>query len=309
MDTFLRYATDSHQTKEWGVYLSEIGWKVEKVHHTYIFIRQIPFFHCSFIKIQHSKGPFPFARIESLAKKYRALSVIIEPHARGYDEDGFTKNGYQKSQHRLIYSSTIKIDIRKNENDLLKSFSENARRNIKKAQNNNLTIKAVSTKKGVDKDAFQKYYSLLKNLGKMKKFYVLPMEEHRQKMLAFKNTSVLLFAYEKGLTNPIAVVWYAYFENVFCYIQTGITKRGYELLANYLLVWEGIKLAKKLGLSVFDFEAAYDPRYPNENKKWKGYSEFKKRFHGEFISFPPSWIKIYNVPFEILYKISTLFSR
>src|SRR5260370_39271191 len=112
-------------------------------------------------------------------------------------------------------------------------------------------------------------------------------------MNAFKDTSILLFAYEKGGSDPIGAIWMAYYDNVISYFQTGITEKGYNLLANYLLVWEGLKLAKKLKLDVFDFETVYDPRYAKDHVRWKGYTEFKKRFHGTVVEYPPSWIKLY----------------
>src|SRR3989344_4501057 len=100
-------------------------------------------------------------------------------------------------------------------------------------------------------------------------------------MQAFKNNSVLLFAYENNVDalDPIACLWLGYYKNVSSYLQTGITKRGYELLANYFLVLEAIKFSKKNKIEVFDFESIYDERYKNEHKDWIGYSEFKKRFH------------------------------
>lgn len=151
---------------------------------------------------------------------------------------------------------------------------------------------------------FDDFYDLLKNLTKMKKFYVPSREEYFKKMTAFKETSVLLFAYEKR--KPVAVVWYAYFGDVLAYFQTGITEQGYERLANYLLVWEGLKLGKKLGLSAFDFESIYDTRFPKNVPKHRGYSEFKQRFHGDIILYPQPWIKTYNFLGVLLYRLSTM---
>jgi hypothetical protein len=150
-----------------------------------------------------------------------------------------------------------------------------------------------------NREYFDIFYDLLQNVGRMKKFYVPSKDEYRYKMNAFRDGSYLVFAYEKNI--PIAVVWYVCFENVIAYFQTGITKRGYETLANYLLVWEGLKLGNKLGQSVFDFESIYDERFPKIVQGYKKYTEFKKRFHGEIINYPQPWIKTYSLFGKLLY--------
>lgn len=292
-------AVDARQTPEWGEYLKSLGWRVETIDTTQLFIRKFPLINTSFIKIQHPFGPIPFQKIDEFAEENKTMWTSIEPHRFGYDEKEFMKNGYRRSKKLYAHSATIKIDITKNEEELFKSFSENAKRNIKKAQNRNLEIKTIFMKETKNWKYFNIFYSLLKNLSQMKHFYVPSYREYHDKMTAFKETSILLFAYENSI--PIAVVWYACFENVMAYFQTGITRRGYETLANYLLVWEGLLVGKKLHLSVFDFESIFDERFPNDVRQYKKYTEFKKRFHGELVLYPPPWIKIHTFMGEALY--------
>lgn len=303
-------SNDAKQAPGWGTYLEKMGWKVEKADHVQIFIKPIPIINRSIIKIQHPKGPLPFEKIEKISKKYKSFYTLIEPHPVGYKENEYLKHGYEKSKERFAHTATIKLDLTLSEDILFKSFAENARRNIRKAEKNNLIIKTVSLKNVKNIDTyFDTYYELFKILASMKKFYTVSYDEYKKKMEAFQKTSYLIFAYKKKGGEPIAVVWYAYFEDVLFYVQPGITKCGYELLANYKLVWEGIKLGKKLGLNVFDFETIYDPRFPHEHKKWIGYSEFKKRFHGTIVEYPQTWHKFYNLPFELIYKIMTMFQK
>ena len=305
MPSLVHSAVDARQTPQWGEYLKGIGWKVEIVGKTQLFILRIPLFNVSFIKVQHPTGPLPFKKIDQVAKKNKAAWVLIEPHELGYNEKDFTANGYIKSKVMYTHTSTIKIDLTKNEKELFKSFSENARRNIKKAQKENLEVKAIFMKDKKNWHYFEEFYSLLKSLTKIKKFYVPSHSEYVKKMTAFKDTSILMFAYENG--TPICVVWLAYFDNVIAYFQTGITQRGYDTLANYLLVWEGLKLAKRLKLKVFDFESIFDERYPKNLPEKKKYTGFKKRFHGEIILYPPSWIKTYTFFGKLLYLWDSLF--
>ena len=300
---------DARQTQEWSKYLQSIGWNIEVVQGTYVFIHTIPFLKRSVIKVQHPLPTYPLNELEQIAQKYKALFVLIEPHCFLYDETPFIIHGYRKSYMRYAHTATIKIDLRKSEHELFSSFSENAKRNIKKAQKNNLIIKEVWFKTDKNNFYFSKFYSLLMQLSKKKKFYSPSYTEYHKKMTAFKDTSVMLFAYEKDKNEPIAVVWYASYGKITTYMQTGITQRGYDLLANYMLVWEGLLLAKRGGQQIFDFESIYDARYPEENKKWKGYSEFKKRFHGTIIEYPDTWIKFYSNAFKWFYLCTSFFPK
>ena len=307
MKTTLENAFDFRQSPYWKLYMQKVGWVVETVDGIQIYIRTLPF-AISFIKIQHPLEKIPFKKIDALAKKYHAVSVIIEPHILGYEKDVFIKNKYDITSMHHAPTATRKIDIHKPLEEIMNSFSENAKRNVKKAQKNNLTIKTVLAKDDKAHKYFEQFFALQKNLTAMKKFYAPGYAESKKKYQALKGGSFFVFAYEKNNPKPIAAVWYGYYTNVVTYLQTGITQKGYDLLANYLLVVDGIKIGKKLGCNVFDFESIYDKRYPKEAKRWIGYSEFKSRFHGEEVYYPPTWIKIYNPVFQWFYKITLLLS-
>lgn len=296
---------DIRQSPQWGNYLSSIGWVVEKIGESQAFVRPIPLLGRSIIKIQHPQNPLSFLEIDQIAKKHKALFVIIEPESPGFDEKQLIQAGFIKSNTTLTHTLTIYIDLQKSEEKILASFSENARRNIKKALNNNLEIKKVFLKDVKNDKDFKNFYDLFFNLRKIKKFYAPGYNEFHKKMQAFKNSSVLLFAYYQN--QPIAVVWLGLLKNTAVYMNTGITTKGYKFLANYLLVWEVIKLAKSLGLQTFDLEGLYDPRFPKERKSWVKFSEFKRRFHGKLVEYPCPWIKIYSKFYKLIYLCSKIF--
>lgn len=295
---------DIRQWPHWGNYLSQIGWKIETINHRQIFVRPIPFLPWSVIKIQRPQNPLPFSEIDKVAQKYRALFVIIEPDITDYQPEELQKHDFSPSKMSFAHTATIFINIDQPENSLWKSFSENAQRNIKKAQKNNLQIKIINLEETIDDTEFRKFFQLLVNLTRLKKFYIPPYDEFYKKMLSLKNNSSLLFAFHKDSPLPIAAVWLGHFKNTAVYMQTGITDEGYQFLANYLLVWEALKLAQKLNCTLFDFEGIYDPRFPKERKRWINFSEFKKRFHGKLIEYPRPWIKIYSRWFKLFYLLS-----
>lgn len=304
MQQRLTSACDIRQTKEWGEFLAQIGWRTEKIGNTFLFIRNVPWLG-SVIKIQHPSGLLPFARIDTVARRHAASFVVVEPHSTGYDERSFLKWGYRKSLLRYVHSATILLNLRRSETALWRGFSQNARRNIRRAEQ---TLDVSLTEK-IDVQTIQECYALFKETGKRQHFWIPPFSEIEAKMLAFQKHSVILFAYEKGKRDPVACLWLAYLTDVAVYMQPGSTATGYACNANYLLVWKGIQWLKKKGIQAFDFESIYDPRYPRENTAWKGYTEFKQKFSGEVVQYPPSWIKIYNPGFNVFYRFMSLFMK
>lgn len=300
-------STDIRQSSPWASYMEKIGWNVIKINNVTVFTKKIKILNKSIVKVQHSKGKIDLKKIEKEIKKTNPLFIIVEPHSFGFNEQDYLNSGFKKSKWRVAPSATIKLDLSKTEKEIFNTFSENAKRNIKKAERNNLEIKIVDLKKDKNLKSFDEYFNLLNSLRKQKGFYAPSHDESYKKMESFKNNSILLFAYDNS--TPIAVVWLGFFDKVVTYLQTGITKRGYELLANYQLVWEGIKWSKKQKNLVFDFESIYDLRNPRENKNWIGFSEFKKRFHGEVIYYPSSYIKINSKVFKSFYFLSTFLQR
>jgi lipid II:glycine glycyltransferase (peptidoglycan interpeptide bridge formation enzyme) len=304
MNDILSIATDARQSDEWGEFLKAIGWEVKKIDGMLIYHRKIPLFNASFIKIQHVKGPISLVKIDAFARKNRALFSVIEPHTAGYNEDDWRRNGYRVSKMRYAHSATILIDLTRTEETIMASFSENARRNIRKAERQ-LTVESGSLTDAV----IRQFYAMYLRLGKRKKFYVPPFAEVKAKMNSFAKTSVVFFAYEVKDKEPVAALWVGSVGRTIIYFHPGNTDRGYDLLANYLLVWEAMKWGKKKGMQVFDFETAYDTRYPWENKKWLGYTEFKKKFGGQFVEFPPSYVKFYNPLMKGIYLFGTMLSK
>lgn len=301
---------DLRQSKSWSNFISQIGWSTEKLGSSQIFIRKIPLLPYSILKLQRPANPPFFPKLDQLAKDKRAVCIILEPDNVEFQEKEILAQGFQQApQMSLLHTSTILIDLNQTEERLLSSFSENARRNIKKSQNNNLKVEKIFLRDDLNHQAFDKFYQLLLNLQKMKECYIPSKSEIFKKMGSFRNNSLLLFATPQSKSEAVAAVWLGFFEETAVYLHTGNTAEGYELLANYLLVWEALKAAQELKLKIFDFEGIYDPRFPKYRRSWKNFTEFKKRFHGQIVEYPPAYVKCYNIWFKLLFLCSKVLSR
>jgi lipid II:glycine glycyltransferase (peptidoglycan interpeptide bridge formation enzyme) len=292
------------QAKGWSDFLKHIGWETIVINKNQFYIRKFPYLNFSLIKTAHPINKFDFKKIDQIAKQHNAVCVIIDPHPDNFDLKQFIKNSYQDSRLQPTHTATILIDLKKKKDDLFKSFSENARRNIKKSLNNSLEVEIVKiTSKNLD-GQFNRFIKLWKILTKMKGFSTPGEKDLYKKMIAFEKESYLFFAKNKQ-EEDLAVVWIIIHDKLANYAHTGINIGGYEVLANYLLVWEILQFVKKKGCTIFDFEGIYDTRYPSIGKSWINYTEFKKRFHGQLLEYPPTQIKFYSKIFKLLYSVNT----
>ena len=265
---------DLRQSKEFAQHMKLSGWIVEKADNCYVYLRKLPLFPPLIMKIQYPPPPIPFEKIEKLAKKYKPFQIQIQPLKMELD---FKKYGYKLIGGGGHVTKTIQIDLTQSEKKILSQMKKDTRYSIRKAEEQALQIiksthleKFRQTwKKSV---GWQKYVPSLKSLGLLKK--------------AFGEKAVFLLASSLGgtiilLTDKTAYYYYAF-----------TSKEGRKKSAQYFLVWEAIKLAKKRGCKIFDFEGIYDPRFPI--KSWKGFSHFKKSFGGREIEYPGSFVKFYN---------------
>lgn len=262
-----------------------IGWETIKIGNGQIYIKKFPLIG-SVIKAQRIKPPIPFLQIEKLVKKHRAFLVEIDQEKPVTNDQwsvvsDFKKYGYKINKRPYFPTKTIQIDLARPEKEIFNSFSEAKRRAVRKAIKNGVTIKEADN---------YKEFSWLKKKSLLEKFVLPIMAEKEVKNLwqAFspKNSKIILAYFKK---QPVAGIFLLHYNKVAYYWLAASCKLGKKLFAPTLLIWETLKIAKKLGCQVFDFEGVYDQRFPV--KSWLGFTKFKQGFGGKEILYPPSLIK------------------
>ena len=114
--------------------------------------------------------------------------------------------------------------------------------------------------------------------------YVIPLNNLKNLKNSF-NKNCLFLVNKQNTAGAI----FLYSNKTVYYWQAFTDKNARKELVQYKIVWEGILWAKKRGAVTFDFEGIYDERFPN--KKWKGFTHFKKSFGGSEIKFPGAFSK------------------
>ncbi len=269
---------DIRQTEGWAGYLVDKGWIVEplisedKKHTMNTFIIPLGMFGMKMMKVQRSLYDPNWKELTRLKKKFKVVSSVIEPQ-RVQDYLGYKMAGYKLSKFPYLATKTFIVDLTKTKEELWKGLSENARRQIQK--NKTVTVEECSPKK---------FFELWKINSKV---WTMKEKELASLLKRFKGRAKLIVSrsgtvYHSGLL----IIYSADCAN---YYQTWTSEQGRLSGAHYKLVWEEMLRAKENGLKFFDLEGIYDERTPQ--KRWLGFTEFKRRFGGNVTSFPGSFFR------------------
>jgi len=292
--------TVSHplQTPEWGEFRKAWGNEILETEYGIITLHKIPL---TPYKIGiFEKGPAPTKKmLEDLKKTGKENGLIfikLEPNV-AYSEQRITdrkksidllkKNGCVSGK-RLFTPTTFWIDLTRPENDILKSFSSKTRYNIRLAQKSGVVVKEDSTD-----TTFEKYLTLTKETSQRQGFYAHSEKYHRLMWQYLKGSVAhLLTATYKG---EVITTWILFVWKDFLYYPYGASTDKYKnIMANNLMMWEAIKLGKKLGLTTFDLWG---------REEGKGFTRFKEGYNPKVVEFLGTWDLVINKPIYTIYRI------
>jgi len=296
--------SDIRQTSEWAKYLSQIGWKVQKLGKNYLYIKKMSLIG-TYIKIPRSSWPIDLEKVDMLAHQNHTLMIKITPKIESDSAKASSvhtrliKHGFFKEYWTLTVSKTMIVDLTKTEDELFKSFHKNTRFDINFAKRNGVKI--------IQSDDINTSYKLYLQTAGRNKFTPQSLKEAKTRFLTFKKSgkAILFFALSEDdeylatlliLLNPTE-------SGVFCSLA-GTSNVHRNLRASHLLYWEAMILTKKLGYKKFDFDGILDPRYP-QTKNWAGFTFFKRGFGGKEVTYIGSYLKWYNPILRFLFKLLT----
>ncbi len=240
-----------------------------------------------------------------LAKKYNAIVLKIEPDIKSDDQDfrdlitqlGYkikddAKNFREEIQPRYVFRLDVKD---KTEDEIFAKFHQKTRYNIRLA-----TRKGVIVKEGTRED-LKEFHKIMIETGTRDGFIIRPLSyfERMYDELA-PNHMKLLMAYYEG--QPISGVIPIMYGNKTWYLYGASSNKHRNLMPNYLLQWEMIKMAINNKSDIYDLRGVSG--VVDENHPQYGLYRFKKGFGAEFTEF----IGEIYIPFKplrySLYKFS-----
>ncbi len=225
-----------------------------------------------------------------LSKAEKAVFLKIEP----FSEFSFPKIFPSKvPRKRTQPQKTLILDLKKSEQEILKSFSSGTRYNIRLSEKKGVRIKFRHEYLG-------EFYGLVKKAAKRNEFKPFD-EEHYKKLFNVKSddfkVKLCLAEYQEKIIAAYILILF----NKTASVLHGASDWEYRALkASNLLQWERIKLVKHLGYEQFDF-------WGIDEKKWPGITAFKKGFCKEELKYPLArdiiFQKIWYRTYHILRKL------
>ena len=264
---------DFRQVKEWAEYLTTRGWVYDFVKSAdgkqvlQVLIFKVGFWPFKLLKLQRNEVDPDFADLGRVRKKHWVIQTVIEP-LKIQSTEKYLGAGFGRSKYPFLATKTVVVDLSQSKECLWKNLSENAKRLIK--NNTEVVIEKISP---------EEFHKLWKANSKV---WVLSLGELNHLLEAFGGNACLCVSrdgkgYHSGLLSLCTKDTYNYF-------QTWTSSLGRESGAHYKLVWEEMLRAKAVGKRYFDFEGIFDEEFPI--KKWRGFTEFKKKFGGEVVHHP-----------------------
>jgi lipid II:glycine glycyltransferase (peptidoglycan interpeptide bridge formation enzyme) len=227
----------------------------------------------------------------------KVIFIKMEPYENVKREDELTKDPrVVKSGHPLFTPWTQVLDIREPEDALLAKMHHKTRYNIRLAVKKGVTVREAN-----DAEGFETFSKLYFETARRQKYYGHNYEYHKTVWESLKkDVARLLIAYYGDV--PLAAYELFYFKNKLYYVYGGTSNLHRNLMASNLLMWEAIKLGKRLGAEVFDMWGSLPPGYDQTNV-WAGFTRFKEGYATNFMEMVGSHDLVIN---PVLYRIYSL---
>ena len=216
--------------------------------------------------------PWLFKELKQLARENGASFIRIRPNILAQDL------GLRKAPMHLTAETTWVLPLEPSEEELLKNMRKTTRYLIKKAEK-----LGVKVSQSTDPQDIDRLYQLQQETVDRKHFVPFSQDYFLAELKSFLPDKIRLFkAGYQGKILAIAMIIFYGTEAVYHY--SGSSNVNREIPASYLLQWEVIKTAKKLGMKRYNFWGyTADPRH-----RFFGPSLFKAGFGGREVRYLPA---------------------
>ncbi len=234
--------------------------------------------------------------IKKVALKQNAIFVKLEPDV-AKTQASMQFPMLVPSPKVAFYPHTFIIDTNKTEDQLIAKLHPKTRYNIKVANRHGVEVKRLTTDKG-----FEIYLKLLLSTTKRQGFYLHTAKYHRDLWKILKNTDIphiILASYQGQVLS--AFMLFKFKDQLF-YPYGASLDINRQVMAPTLLMWEAIKLAKKLNCHTFDMWGCLGPD-AKEGQNGFGFHRFKQGFGGELFEYLGTYDLVINPFLYYLYNL------
>jgi lipid II:glycine glycyltransferase (peptidoglycan interpeptide bridge formation enzyme) len=276
------------QSYEWGEFRELTGVKVVREAGLQITIHRIP--RTQFSVGYLPKGPMPtqeqVAILRKVAKEHTCVFIKVEPkvevHESGSSIEDLVKLGFVEGRS-LFTKYNFVLDVTPSIEELSAAFKQKTRYNIRVAEKRGVTVEIDNSEA-----AFERYLQLTEETTKRQGFYAHSREYHKKMWSVLHPAGIanLLVAKYNG---EIITTWVLFTFNDTLYYPYGASTREHrEVMANNLVMFTAIKLAKEWGLKYLDMWGALGPE-PDTNDPWFGFHTFKSGYGARHVEYIGTW--------------------
>lgn len=245
-----------------------------------------------------------FEDLKRLAEEEQAIFARIEPPLSwNKDWTSVLKKDFKicDSPCRFTPQHTLVLNLSGSEEEILAQMKPKGRYNIGVAKRKGVQARMFKNFTDAPQKDFDEFYELLKKTAARDEFGIHPRAfyENFLKTLGQENMSALFLAYDPTAKKVIAGLIATFYRDTATYYYGASSDTCRNFMAPYLLQWEAVLEAKKRGLKFYDFlgiAPSDDPNHP-----WRGVTEFKKKFGGTELKYPPAFDVVYKrMPYWLL---------
>jgi lipid II:glycine glycyltransferase (peptidoglycan interpeptide bridge formation enzyme) len=301
------------QSWQWGELKSRFGWAPERVAVATdqgSAMAQILFRHRAGVSVGYiPRGPLLpehdsgaaialWKEIDRVARQRRALTVIVE-HDTALTDDMTRRLRLATGPEAIQPARTVKVRLGSDET-LLGQMHQKTRYNVRLAQRRGVSTRVVP----VDDEAIDCFYTLMQDTASRNEFDVHSRDYYAAFLRLFADCALLLFAEIED--RPVAAVVATAFGDEAIYMYGASSTRDRAHGAGFLLQYEAMRWARERGCSFYDLWGiqAEDPDSTKvedggriagtSGSDWRGLYEFKTRFGGEILRYPPPVERMYH---------------
>lgn len=302
------------QAWEWGEFRAATGVRVVRAEGMQITIHPIP--HTPWTVGYYPKGSEPNREqgevLKQVASENNCIFIKCEPKVEVKSEGDKLKETLGKlgfvEGRSLFTKYNFVLDVSKREEELLSLFKQKTRYNIKIAQKRGVTVELSDMTAD-----FERYLELTKETTERQGFYAHSSSYHRKmwEILGKRSkdkdesrvnelSAHLLVARYEG---QVITTWILFrFKDTLYYPYGASTREHREVMANNLVMWEAIKLAKNWGCKYLDMWGALGPE-PDKNDPWYGFHTFKSGYGARHVEYIGTWDYVAKPMLYYLYTV------
>ncbi len=286
------------QSYEWAEFKSRHGWRpyrllflrgAEPVATASVLIRRPPGGRWGVMYVP--KGPAldyedsglaieVLTRLEEMAREQKAIFVKIDPEVSAGRSDVarlIEGRGWRASSEQVQYRSTLLVDLRRPEGELLAEMKEKWRYNIRLAARRGVEVHLGTM------DELPLMYEMYRITSARDDFIIRPFSYYADAWRTLVGRGLAQLFLARHGEEVLAGVLLFRFGDKAWYMYGASTDRHRNLMPNHLLQWEAMKWAKAQGHSFYDMWGA--PDVLDESAPMWGVYRFKAGFGGVFTSY------------------------